>query len=513
MALEYKDDDPGLDGEKYPEIIKTIQKEFSTIGEGITAMKKTHDEMHHNYEELKHQVDAIEKKFTEHGKEVPADIKAQIDKLATDITTRQEQLENNITERMDTQDVELQKKIDGMISVGQLDKEDKVVIGYVVKTDSTGRRMAEPVFGKEIDAARETLVARLALTRGKEGVKMDDVRQFEKELREGNRLEEVKAYWDSFNTYLRKGGEREPHFGLGSPEAQKALTLGSDPGGGYLVPVQMSAKIIERQFETDPIRQLAAVETCTTDALEWMVDIDEAGWGWEGETETGAETTTPDWRKKRIPVHVIYAKPRISQTLLEDAGINVEAWMAKKVADRFNRGEAAAFVTGDGVGKPRGFTTYANGTNWGQIEQVVVGTVAGSIDADGLIDTKYHLKEMYLGRGTWLMRRNTVQEVMQLKDGMGQYIWKPGLIGEDPLASSLLGLPVRMSPTMPAIAASSLSFALAEWTEAYMIVDRLGITIQRDPYTAKPLVELYTRKRVGGDVANFEAIKIGRVNP
>ena len=137
---------------------------------------------------------------------------------------------------------------------------------------------------------------------------------------------------------------------------------------------------------------------------------------------------------------------------------------------------------------------------------------ATALTADGFIDIKYSLKEQFLGMATaWLMNRSTVAAAMKLKDGTGNYIWKPSMLASDP-GSSILGIPVRMSTTMPAVAAGALSVALADWKEAYTIVDRLGITIQRDPYTVKPLVEFYTRKRVGGDVTNFEAIKIGVIS-
>jgi HK97 family phage major capsid protein len=134
---------------------------------------------------------------------------------------------------------------------------------------------------------------------------------------------------------------------------------------------------------------------------------------------------------------------------------------------------------------------------------------ATALTADGLIDVKFSLVEDYLTRGTWLANRLTVADIMQLKDGNGQYLWRAGLEPSQP--SVLLGLPIRMSTTMPVVAANALSIALAEWSEAYMIVDRLGISVQRDPYTAKPMVEFYTRKRVGGDVINYEAIIIGKV--
>jgi HK97 family phage major capsid protein len=134
---------------------------------------------------------------------------------------------------------------------------------------------------------------------------------------------------------------------------------------------------------------------------------------------------------------------------------------------------------------------------------------AAALTADGFIALKYSLVEDYLNRGTFVMNRTTVRDAMYLKDGEGRYIWKPGF--QDDSQSSILGLNVRMATSMPAVAAGALAVALADWREAYMVVDRLGITIQRDPFTQKPMIEFYTRKRVGGDVVNYQAIKLGNI--
>jgi HK97 family phage major capsid protein len=271
----------------------------------------------------------------------------------------------------------------------------------------------------------------------------------------------------------------------------------------------MSARIVEKIFQGDPFRQLCNVETIGTDALELTEDLDEAGDGWEGETVVGAETTTPQLKKKRIQVFNQYARPRATQKLLEDSSINIEQWLANKVGQKMLRTEGAAFVTGDGVARPRGFLTYANGTAYGQVEQVALGAAA-TVTTDGLIDLEFSLMEEYLMRATWAMNRLTVASIMKLKDGDGQYIWRPGILAGQP--STLLGLPMRMSTTMPVVAANALSIAIADWNEFYTIVDRLGITVQRDPYTVKPFVEFYTRRRVGGDVVNYQAGKIGVVS-
>jgi HK97 family phage major capsid protein len=250
---------------------------------------------------------------------------------------------------------------------------------------------------------------------------------------------------------------------------------------------------------------MATVENISTDAIEYPVDDDEAGANWVGETESRPATSTPQVGVQRIPVHEMYAFPMVTQKLLEDASVDVEAWLARKIGAKFGRLEATAFVSGNGVKKPRGFLTYPNGTTRGSIEQIVSGN-ATALTADGLINLIMSIKEPYSANAAFLMRRAAVGSVMLFKDGNGQYIWRPGLEMGRP--SSLLGYPIREAADMPAIGAGALAVAFGDWRTAYTIVDRLGITTLRDPYTAKPFVGFYTRKRVGGDVTNFEAIKL-----
>lgn len=311
-------------------------------------------------------------------------------------------------------------------------------------------------------------------------------------------------YCKSFRQFIRKD------FRTLSPETVKVLSVGIDPDGGYTVSPYLSERVLTRLWERDAVRQLAAVENITTNAIEFISDPNQAGATWESETALGTNQDTPDIGKVRIPVHTMSTRPLITQQLLEDSGINIESWLADKIADRFARTEGLAYILGDGVGKPRGILTYPSGTAWGQIQQVNMGAAA-TLTADGFIDVKYAMTEDYLEKGTWLMARSTVAAAMKLKDGMGDYIWKPSQIAADP-TSSLLNLPVKMSPSMPAVAANALPVALGYWKEAYMIVDRLGLSIQRDGFTQKPLIEYYTRKRTGGGVCNYFALKLGVVH-
>ncbi len=310
-------------------------------------------------------------------------------------------------------------------------------------------------------------------------------------------LDGYKAWEKSFGLYLRSKDDR-------TIEA-KALSVGSDPDGGQLVPTAVSNRIITQVYETSPVRQVATVETIGSDSWEVPNDLGEFDSGWVGETEGRPETNTSQIGTLKIPVHEIYAKPKATQKLLEDASVNIEAWLSRKVADRFARQEATAFVTGNGVKKPRGFLTYPNGTSGAKIEQIASGN-ATAITADGLINLMISLKDFYAAGAVWMMKRATVGAVMLLKDGNGQYMWRPGLDAGKP--SMLLGSPVYQANDMPAVAGGALPVAYGNFREGYTVVDRLGITVLRDPYSAKPFVEFYSRKRVGGDVVNFEAFKL-----
>ncbi len=307
---------------------------------------------------------------------------------------------------------------------------------------------------------------------------------------------------EAFCRYLRKGAEEDLSY-----LEQKALSVGTDAEGGYLVTPHISEKIIKTVFETSPMRQLCAVETISSDVFEIIEDNDEAAAGWTAsETAAVAESATPDIGKKVITAHELVAQPKATQKLIDDASIDIEAWLADKLTDVFTRKENTAFVTGSGSGQPRGILTYADGTSWGNVEQVSSGS-AGTVTADSLVDLFYALPEEYATHATFLMNRATAQQVRLLKESStGQYLWNPGLAAGAP--DTLLGIPVHQAADMPSPSADSLSIALADFKRAYQIVDRKGVRILRDPYTEKPFVKFYSTKRVGGDVINFDAIKL-----
>lgn len=324
-------------------------------------------------------------------------------------------------------------------------------------------------------------------------------------------VETYRAYRAAFLEFARKGHESI------APEIRAALSVGSDPAGGYLVPPDMTGRIVERIYETSPIRQYASAQTIGTDALEGILDLDEAGSEVVSETGTRNETTTPELGVWRIPVHEQSAEPRATLKILEDAVIDIGAWLERKLAERFARQENLWSVSGNGVNRWRGFLTYAAGTPtasaWSQIQQIVTGVDGGFVTSsatanagDCLLDALYALKAPHRARAAWAMNRLTAARVRKIKDADGNYVWAPGIQQGQP--ATLMGYPVAEFEDMPNVTTGSLSIAVADWAEAYQIVDRIGLTILRDQYTSKGLMKFYGRKRSGGDVVNTEAIKL-----
>jgi HK97 family phage major capsid protein len=312
-------------------------------------------------------------------------------------------------------------------------------------------------------------------------------------------------YSKAFRNYLRKGMDA----GL-EQLSTKALSVGSDADGGYLVTPTMSQNIVKSVFETSPLRQIAAIETISSDALELIDDHDQAAAGWTSETGSISETNTPLIAKRNIPTHELYAQPKATQKLVDDSAIDIEAWLSGKIADIFAQKENTAFISGNGVGQPRGILTYTAGTAWNEIQQVNSGT-NGAVTADGIINLFYALKDAHSKNATFLMNRTVVNAVRLLKEATtNQYMWQPGLAAGAP--DTLMGVPVMMAADMPVAATGSLSVAVGDFKAAYQIVDRLGVRILRDPFTEKPFVKFYATKRVGGDVINFDAIKLMKLS-
>lgn len=323
---------------------------------------------------------------------------------------------------------------------------------------------------------------------------------------------EVKAKKEheaAFNNYFRKGVDSN----LRDLEVQAALTTQIDEDGGFTVTEEMDSEISRELKVVSAMRSVARVMTIGAKTFKRWHSVGGAGSGWVGEEEDREETSTPKLKELVFEAMMLYAEPITTQDILDDSGLNIAAWLSGEVGIEFAEQEGIAFISGNGVKKPRGllgYPTVANGSqSFGQIGFIASGAsgaFASSNPADKLIDLEMSLKAGYRSNAKWMMNDLTQGAVRKLKDTEGNYLWRPGL--EPGAPAILLGKEVVSDDNMPDIAANSLSIAFGDFNRGYLIVDRAGVRVLRDDLTKKGFVKYYTTKRVGGGVNNSEAIKL-----
>ncbi len=309
----------------------------------------------------------------------------------------------------------------------------------------------------------------------------------------------------AFDRYVRKGD--------GGAIEVKAMSEGSNADGGYTVPLEIERTIDRVLSQASPIRAIAGVRAIGGATYRKPITTAGAASGWVGETGSISQTDTPTLAALDFPAMELYAMPAATQALLDDSQVDSEQWLADEVQIVFAEQEGAAFVNGDGSNKPKGFLHYTNvadaSWSWGNIGYVASGAdgdFAAEDPADALLNLAYAPKQAYRAGGRWVMNRKTESAVRKFKDSSGNYIWQPGTAAGQP--ATIFGYPVTEAEDMPDIASNSYSIAFGDFARGYLIVDRVGVRVLRDPYSAKPYVLFYTTKRVGGGVQNFEAIKL-----
>ena len=317
----------------------------------------------------------------------------------------------------------------------------------------------------------------------------------------------TREHKSAFDAYVRSG-EAD---GLKRLEA-KSLNVASGPDGGYLVPQNAERDILRRMAAISPIRALATVRQISTNSYKKAFSPVGPQVGWSGEAGPVAAATQV-LSDLTFPTFELYAEPAATQTLLDDASVDIERWIADEVEVAFAEQEGAAFINGDGQTRPKGFMASAKVANaayaWGSLGYVATGAsgdFAATGGSDALVDLVYALKAGYRQNAAFVMNRRTQSEIRKLKDANGAYLWQPpAAVGAQ---ASLMTFPLVEAEDMPDIAADSYGVAFGDFRRGYLIVDRMGIRILRDPYSAKPYVQFYTTKRVGGGVQDFDAIKL-----
>lgn len=405
-----------------------------------------------------------------------------------------------IKELRDTNDEALKAKADGK-SVAELEAKmakHQTAIDTLEKSITDGlKTIRADRAADEIKADDRLLASEFALNIKGQKVFLGDVN--------ADLMKEAKQYEADFGRWLRTEG--------------KALTSGIDPSGGYWVPTTTSRRVITKLHETTPMRTLATVEETNGDKWEIENDRGYVPARWVDDVSSHQESGTPTTGMRAIMVHNLQAQPKASTNLLEDASRNVEQWLADKVAIGFSLAEATAFVLGDGVGKPRGLMTYApveyskasdkTDADWKKMRFVKSGSAASVGSLDGFARLITSLKARYRVNANFMMNRMTVGDLRLLKDGDGRYLLDP--MNQNRGVASIFGFPISEGDDLATVAADAFPVVLGDIRAAYTIVQRRGIRVLRDPFTAKPMVQFDHTMRVGGDVVDFDAFRVLKI--
>lgn len=318
----------------------------------------------------------------------------------------------------------------------------------------------------------------------------------------GKAQPENPEYSGAFQAYVRKN------------EIQAAMSVGSNPDGGYTAPVEWDRTISARLKLISPMRQYATVQAVGTAGFVRLFNDRAVGSGWVGETASRPATSTPQLSPLTFGNGEIYANPQVTQQLLDDSVIDIEAWLTGEIATEFDRQENIALLSGNGTNKPTGLLTYVTGGAsaavhpWGDIKTVASGAAA-AINADAVIKLVYALPSQYQGNARFFGNLNTQGALRLLKDGQNNYLWQPSYQAGQP--ATLAGRPIVDMPDMANVEAGAIPLLYGDMAETYLILDRMGVRVIRDALTNKPYVGFYTTRRVGGGVQNPDAMKALRV--
>lgn len=311
----------------------------------------------------------------------------------------------------------------------------------------------------------------------------------------------------AFAAYLRSGDDD----GLRGLEVEgKAMNTSIAADGGYLVDPQTADTIQSTLSSTASIRAIASIVNVDATSYDVLVDHSEMGVGWATEASAVSETDTPKIERISIPLHELSALPKASQRLLDDSAFDIEGWLAGRIANKFARSEANAFINGDGIDKPTGLLTNPTVDNdiwtWGNLGYVASETAGGITRADPIVDLVYALGAEYRANATFVMNSKTAGHVRKLKDNDGRFVWVDGLAMGEP--ARLMGYRVLIAEDMPDIADDAMAIAFGDFAAGYTVAERPDLRVLRDPFSAKPHVLFYATKRVGGAVSDFAAIKL-----
>jgi len=319
---------------------------------------------------------------------------------------------------------------------------------------------------------------------------------------------ETKASIDAFGRYLKNGDKLE----------LKSMSAGSGPDGGFAVPKAIDGMIESVLFKQSPIRKYAQIVQISTPDYHKLVNT--RGWGasWNGELAAVTASATPQLVDIAPPMGELRANPQASQQMLDDAFFDAGTWIAQELGLAFGEAESSAFVNGNGVNQPQGLLTVPTSSlsdatrPFGTIQYIPTGA-AGDFNATNPLDALqtmiYSMRPGYRADAVWLMAPSTLAKIATYKDTQGRFLVQPSLILGQP--ATLLGYAIVEAEHMPAVAANALPILFANLNRGYLIVDRIGTSILVDPFSNKPNVGYYARKRLGAALLNSECVKVLKI--
>ena len=301
--------------------------------------------------------------------------------------------------------------------------------------------------------------------------------------------------WDNF---MRKGESQM------DPMELKALTVGTAATAGNLAPAEYVEELLKVITEISPVRSVARIRQTSNKEIEVPSKTASFAAAWTAESGTRSETTGYTTSLNTIPTHEMYALVDISSQLLEDSVFDLEAEMNIEFAEQFAKAEGAAFIAGNGTNKPTGIS------NGNTVAHTATGAASAAISTDNLMDLVHGLKTDYARNATFLLNRNTLGVIRKLKDTAGQYIFQTGFSGQAGLPNTILGSPYLECPDVADAASGAKSVYYGDFRRGYMIVDRVSLSVLRDPYSQASTgnVRYIARRRVGGEVVLAEAMRV-----
>lgn len=381
---------------------------------------------------------------------------------------------------------------------------DEFKKSYDQKLENIKQGVSDPLLDEKISAIEakmdsfENVNQQITLQKQQAEQQKEQMDRIETMLRrpqsglESKQIDEGLRAWDSF---LRKGLE-----GL-APDEKKALTVSNDSTGGYLAPPEYVRELIKTVTEISPIRSIARVRTTGQRSVQMPKRTGQFAASWVSESGTRSETTGYAVGMEEIATHEHYALIDISEQDLEDSVFDLEAEMQSEFSEQFAKAEGTAFVSGNSVGKPEGFMTNAD------VAEVVSGA-ASALTADGLLTLVHSIKSQYGRNASFVFNRTTLAAIRKLKDTAGQYVFQAGMSLEGGVPNTILGYPYVEAPDMPDVAGNAYPVAFGDFARGYMIVDRVALSVLRDPFTQATTgnVRYIARRRVGGQVILAEAL-------